>query len=402
MAKKYIVTQLNTNASTPYIFYGIHDGRQFEELHVCAGEEESVLGNIYIGKVRDVVPSIQAAFVEFQPGRMGYYSLEDNTAHFFLNRKNTEAVRPGDELIVQVSKDALKTKDAVLTSKINISGRYVAITRNKTGIGLSSKITDEVCRESLRETLAPFCSDEYGIVVRTNAGNVDHPKVAAELASLLERWENIYKRALSRTPFTVLYQKQPMYLERMRGLYQNEIDEFVTDIPDVYEEWVNNSDSHVPEKLCRLYQDELLSLAKLYSVPDTIAQLLKKKVWLKCGGYLVIEPTEAMVVIDVNSGKFSKGKNLEQTIYKVNLEAATEIARQIRLRNLSGILLIDFINMHEKENERMVIQEFQRQIARDPVKTTVVDMTKLQLLEVTRKKELPPLHEVVRTFEEPV
>ncbi len=387
MSNKYIITKVDN-----YIFYGMHNGKSFYEVNVCSAENQSRLGNIYIGKVRDVVPSINAAFVEYSEGCIGYYSMESNKNHLFLNRKNSNKIAQGDEIIVQIAKDAIKTKDPVLSSEINLSGKYAAITVGKNGIGISSKINDLEVRDNLKNSLKPYSSDSYGIIVRTNAASANISEVCDELSDLVTKWEEMYQKAQTRTIFTKLFAKKAEYAERINGIYNGEIEELVTDDVEIFNEVSEMFSS------CRLYDDKLLPLNKLYNVSGTINELTSKKVWLKCGGYLIIEPTEAMTVIDVNTGKFSKGKNIASTILKVNIEAAEEIARQIRLRNISGIIIIDFINMDKDEDIKQVIDRFDSIVSRDPIKTTVVDMTKLNLLEVTRRKTKPPLHEIIKNI----
>ena len=291
---------------------------------------------------------------------------------------------------MQVEKDAIKTKDPVLTSNINLNGKYVAVNINKSGLGISSKIKDSDRRNELKEILKDYLSKEYSIIVRTNAENASGEDIITELNTLLNEWKDIYDKAFTRTAYTVLKKKEPEYISRVDGIYDGEIVEIVTDDKELYELISQKS------SLCRLYEDKLLPLDKLYSVSNCFENLLAKKVWLKCGGYLIIEQTEAMVVIDVNTGKYSKGKNTAEAVLKVNTEAAIEIAKQIRLRNLSGIIIIDFINMPNKEYEKQVVEEFEKIVSKDPVKTDIIGMTKLGLLEVTRKKVKASILEIFK------
>ena len=387
--KKYIITKFNNNGQD-MIFYGLHNGKEFYEINVCDLQSDSIIGNIYIGRVKDVVKNINCAFIEYEKGNVGYYSLDNNKSHIFLNKKNSDTLAQGDIVIVQVEKDAIKTKDPVLTSNINLNGKYVAVNINKSGLGISSKIKDNDRREAIKALLNEFISENYSIIVRTNAENANDKDIVDELQELLGEWNDIYNKALTRTAYTILKNTEPEYIKRIDGIYDGEIVEVVTDDKDIYEKLSRKS------SICRFYEDKLLPLDKLYSVSHCLDNILSKKIWLKCGGYLVIEQTEAMVVIDVNTGKFSKGKNLSQSVLKVNLEAAAEIAKQIRLRNLSGIIIIDFINMHDKEFENQVINEFEATVSKDPIKTDVIGMTRLGLLEVTRKKVKASMYEILK------
>ena len=203
MSGKYIISKLNIK-NKDFIFYGLHDGKKFYEVNFDDVSGTGILGNIYIGKVRDGVPGINAAFVEFQKNCIGYYSLENNKTHHFLNRKNSNTLAQGDEIIVQVNKDAVKSKDPVLTSAINLGGKFVALTIGKSGIGLSGKILSMERREELKNLLKPYESDNYGIIVRTNADTADSEEIIDELNSLLDKWRDIFEKAQTRTPLSAL------------------------------------------------------------------------------------------------------------------------------------------------------------------------------------------------------
>ena len=209
--------------------------------------------------------------------------------------------------------------------------------------------------------------------------------------------KQLIKESGSRTCYSCLYKTLPSYIAGIRDSYAGGLEEIVTDCPDLYgqlKEYLETSQAEDAGKL-KLYTDRLLSLGKLYSLDNALSKALDKRVWLKSGGYLVIEPTEAMVVIDVNTGKYEGKKKLEETVLKINLEAAAEIARQLRLRNLSGIIIVDFIDMEREEDRKALLAHLVEVVSRDPVKTTVVDMTALNLVELTRKKVRKPLHEQV-------
>ncbi len=205
------------------------------------------------------------------------------------------------------------------------------------------------------------------------------------------------KESSSRTCYSCLYKNLPAYITGIRDSYAGKLEEIITDCPDLYDqlkEYLENSQKEDAEKL-KLYTDDLLSLGKLYSLENALSKALDKRVWLKSGGYLVIEPTEAMVVIDVNTGKYEGKKKLEETVLKINLEAAAEIARQLRLRNLSGIIMVDFIDMNQEAHKEALMDALRAAVAKDPVKTVVVEMTRLNLVEITRKKLRRPLYEQV-------
>lgn len=356
-------------------------------------EETSILGNIYIGKVKTIVKNLNSAFVEFGDGMTGYYSMTDNPSPLFADGVS-RTMRQGDDIIVQVAKDAIKSKDPVLTSNLNFTGKYAVVTACKTVIGFSGKIADREWKENLRPVLEEMTGGMAGVIVRTNAyGRQD--ALLSEVTALMEQCRQVIASAAYRVSKSLLYEAEPEYLKSFRSCPAGILAEIVTDQPDVYQTFASYFARYEPQTACalRLYEDSMLSLGKLYSLETIMEHACQKRVWLKSGGYLVIEYTEAMVVIDVNTGKYSGKKNLTDTIRMINLEAAEEISRQLRLRNLSGIILVDFIDMKDDADKELLMETLRSCVKRDPVKTTVVDMTQLNLVELTRKKEKKPLWE---------
>lgn len=358
-------------------------------------EEDSILGNIYIGKVQSVVKNINAAFVDFCEGKTGYYSLAENPVSLSASGASGSVLRAGDEIIVQVAKDAIKTKDPVLTANLTFSGKYTVLTAGKPSIGFSAKISDKEWKARLKPQLEALTANEAGLIVRTNAYQAQPEAILAEAEALLGEYRALLQAARFRTCYSCLYQAQPGYMGSINSCPSHTLSEIITDDPTILETLSSLSRSGVldPDIAIRLYQDPLLPLSSLYALNTAIEQACQKRVWLKSGGYLIIEPTEAMVVIDVNTGKYSGRKNQEETIRKINLEAAKEICRQLRLRNLSGIIMIDFIDMKAQEDRQLLLDTMRSHARKDPVKTTVIDMTALNLMELTRKKGRRPLFE---------
>ncbi len=384
---KLVITRWNGRILTALLSEG-------KAVEIGLEADDSILGNIYIGKVKKMVRNLNAAFVDFAEGRTGYYSLTDNPLPLFADGHEGK-LKEGDEIIVQVAKDAVKTKDPVLTSNITFTGRYAVLTAGKKVIGFSGKINDRTFKERLRPQIAALIGESAGIIVRTNAYGMEEA-LFDEIRSLAGQYRELLKRASYRTCYSLLGRAEPEYLKTLKDRPAGTLEEIVTDLPEVYEEvasWLKEQEPCRPPKL-RMYQDPLVSLARLYSLNTAMDQALEKKVWLKSGGYLVIDITEAMVVIDVNTGKYAGKKKLEETVRLTNLEAAEEICRQLRLRNLSGIILVDFIDMYGgDEDKELLLEALRRHAARDTVPTTVVDMTALGLVEMTRKKQKRPLWE---------
>lgn len=371
------------------------------EIHCAPADEESagrhLLGNIYVGKVKNIVPNIGAAFVEIESGVNCYYDMKDAEHAVFTHKIGKKPLCIGDELVIQISKEAVKTKAPTVTGNISFTGRYAVLTHGNTRIGVSSKIPKKV-REEYKERLRQFQNDRFGIIVRTNAKDAPFQDVLDEISRLKAEYEKIMSAAPTRVCFSCLRSAPPSYISDLKNVYMEGMEEIIVGDPELYTRIQAFFAAEIPEKegLLRLYDDSAFPLGKLYSTQTAIEKALREKVWLRNGGYLVIQPTEALTVIDVNSGKSAgKGKN-EEGILKINLEAAREAARQIRLRNLSGIIIIDFINLESEENVGLLLKEFRMRLAGDPIQTTLVDITPLNLVEVTRKKVHRPLYEQIR------
>ena len=357
-------------------------------------EEEDLLGNIYIGQVKQLVKNIQAAFVALPGGLLCYLSLEDNPRILKSDGTYTGKLVQGDEIVVQFAKEAVKTKAPVVTARWNFTGEYAVLTVGKSGIGVSAKITDSVWAAAARVEFAAELSEEYGLILRTNAYTAEWPAIHEEIARLREQYESVKRKAVTRTCFSCLHRTPEPYISEILGLKEDGLEKIMTDDPALFSSMQETLTALSPDRAARLvlYRDDY-PMKKLFSLETELERALSRQVWLKSGGYLVIEPTEALTVIDVNTGKAGGRKNQQETFLKINLEAAGEAARQMRLRNLTGMILIDFINLHSEEARDRVYEELVKVCRKDPIKTTVVDRTRLELVEVTRKKIRRPLHE---------
>lgn len=371
------------------------------EIRLESDQEKSILGNIYTGQVENIASNIQAAFVQIEPGKRCYYPLaEAQRAVFSAGRKGNGPLRPGDELLVQVSRDAMKGKLPALTSNLNFTGRYLVLTTGDKKFGLSSKLAQED-RHRLSGWLkeeAERPDKEFGIIVRTNAADASKEEILKELEWLKGRYHKAVVQGRNRTCFSLVLETEPFYVAAVRDAYGRDLDEIITDVPEIREMilgYLEEISPELKEKL-RFYQDKLLPLYKLYRVETALDAIQKEKVWLNSGGFLVIQQTEAFVSIDVNSGKYTGKKKMEETFRKINLEAAVEISRQLRLRNLSGIILIDFINMENPDHREELFHVLQKLLRKDPIKSRAIDITPLHILEMTRKKVRRPVIEDIR------
>ena len=371
------------------------------EIRLESDQEKSILGNIYTGQVENIASNIQAAFVQIEPGKRCYYPLaEAQRAVFSAGRKGNGPLRPGDELLVQVSRDAMKGKLPALTSNLNFTGRYLVLTTGDKKFGLSSKLAQED-RHRLSGWLkeeAERPDKEFGIIVRTNAADASKEEILKELEWLKGRYHKAVVQGRNRTCFSLVLETEPFYVAAVRDAYGRDLDEIITDVPKIREMilgYLEEISPELKEKL-RFYQDKLLPLYKLYRVETALDAIQKEKVWLNSGGFLVIQQTEAFVSIDVNSGKYTGKKKMEETFRKINLEAAAEISRQLRLRNLSGIILIDFINMENPDHREELFHVLQKLLRKDPIKSRAIDITPVHILEMTRKKVRRPVIEDIR------
>lgn len=356
-------------------------------------ETKAVLGNIYIGKVQNIAANIGAAFIDIG-GINCYYDLSQVSRALFTNKIGKKPLCIGDELVVQISREAVKTKSPTVSSNLDFTGRYAVLTTGNTRIGVSAKFPRSL-RDLYKERLEAIKNDEYGIIVRTNAKDIEFDVVLQEIEALRKRYEHLKETARYRTCFSCLEAAPRMYLTELKNVYTDGLTEILVEDSELYTEVQEYFRTELPELSDKLrhYEDPMLSLGNLYSTRTVLDRALSERVWLKHGGYLIIQPTEALTVIDVNSGKCVSKKKTSEAYLQINQEAAVEIAKQLRLRNISGIIIVDFINMDDNEAMQQLLRDMRRELSKDPIQTTIVDVTALQLVELTRKKVRKPLHE---------
>ena len=356
------------------------------------------IGDIYIGKVKNIVENIQAAFIEVSPGIIGYYSLKNNTQHLFT-RPTQRKLSVGDEIVVQVERGSIKSKAPVLTSRIQIQGEHMVLLANYHFIGISKKIISATTKENLKKLAHKLLeSCEHGIIFRTEAQYASDEELINEFNKIIVYYNNIMSISSMRTCYSKLYGIQKNWLNYVHANNLQDL-RIITDIPNVYNDLIQQSQTFKENVVCELYSDSSYPLIKLKSLETQIDRAVSKNVWLRSGASLVIEPTEALTVIDVNTSKTEIRKKHEDTFLQINIEAVHEIFRQIRLRNLSGIIIIDFINMSDKKNEQILMQEIHNAAKEDPVQTNVIDITPLGLVEITRKRTYRPFFEQLRENE---
>ena len=369
---------------------------------------DSAIGAIYVGKIKNIAKNIDACFVEIGEGQICFLPMKKAVTPFLTNRVFDGRLLEGDELLVQVERDAQKSKQPSVTAHISLANDCFALILGAPRLGFSSKL-DRDTREDISKLFTEKALlvnghlvqaqneslPTVGAIARTRLGALtDKNEILESFLGLSDEFNKLLRTARTRSCYTCIQPAPLPWEAAIHSLaYPEEYREIVTDSPELYEELEAYCIRHLPDKELRLYQDKKLSLEKLYSLESRMDSALKPKVWLKSGGYLIIESTEALTVIDVNSGKNDGGRDAAETIRRLNLEAAEEIALQLRLRNLSGIIIVDFVNMKEEKSGIELLEHLRELVGHDHVKTTVVDITPLGLVEITRKKTAPPLAE---------
>ncbi len=388
---KLVITRKNG-----IICYGYFRDGNPVELYCEPEEEQSLVGNIYAARVERVAREINGAFLEIGEKQKCYFALSSLKTPVKLSPGHEEELRNGDVILIQITKDAVKTKLPVGDCNISIQGKYFVLTLAEKRFGISRKIKKATERDALLALMEEYQSEEYGIVARTNAAGTGEELLREELQSLGKRYQELMRRARVALPKTLLYREPPHYITLGKELPEKDLTEILTDCPDILEELsryyaVGRRET---EKIV-LYQDTY-SLYNLYRFSHFYEEAAGKNIWLKSGGSIVIEQTEAMTVIDVNTGSVLKKKRQSDSLFsQLNQEAAVEIARQLRLRNLSGMILIDFINMEKESQKEKLLQLLRQECGKDRIPCKVIDMTMLNLVEMTRCKRKRPLHEQI-------
>lgn len=398
-----------------HCFCAILEEDRLVQLEGFGDDETEELGNIYVGRVENIVKNINAAFISY--GKKGekkyayldlsvYENIKPEQGPVFTKHAGTPskhkteqsgvAIHMQDELIIQISKPAVKLKRATATCEFQLPGKFLVYFHGIPKIAVSSKIKDKQKRKEFTEMLQPYLTKTSGILVRTNAMDASGQEILSEAEFFKNQYEAILSEGIHQTSGTCLYREAPAYLRCLKNEKITDHTEILVEDEALYREAMDYVKKFLPEDVDKIhrYENPGISLFHLYGIRHKIEKAAVKHVWLKSGGFLVIEPTEALTVIDVNTGKAIDGKkSREDTFFLINLEAAKEIAYQLRVRNLSGIIIIDFIDMKDKDKTAQLIREFRQYIASDPVKCDFVGMTKLHLAEMTRQKTGKPLHE---------
>ena len=384
----------------------ILENGMLHELYIERSRSRGLVSNVYKGKVVRVLPGMEAAFVEIGLERAAFLHVSDMAGYKKQNGNDEtveqppqigELLREGQTLLVQVIKDPLGSKGARLTTNITIPSRYLVFMPNSENIGVSSRIEDEVERERLKSMLLSQEGLKKGVgyILRTAAEVATADSIARDINYLNRQWEHI-NAASDVQAGNVVHKDLPLYLRTLRDMVDDDLEKIRVDSRETYCAMLEFAGTYVPEVEEKIehYPGER-PIFDLHGVEDEIHKGLDRKVHLKSGGYLIIDQTEAMTTVDVNTGAYVGSRNLEETIFKTNLEAAQAVARQLRLRNLGGIIILDFIDMSEEEHKRQVIRALEKALDKDHARTHVCEVSSLGLVEMTRKRTRESLEHVL-------
>ncbi|WP_240374733.1 Rne/Rng family ribonuclease [Bacillus piscicola] len=364
------------------------------EIYLERPEDDRIAGSIYKGRVKDVIPGMEAAFIDIGREKNGFlhrdeiigYKNLDEAASIKEKRSISEFITEGQEIVVQVTKEEFGDKGARLTENVAIPGMYTVYMPEGSYIGVSKRIYSESMREKWRETAKSLLEDDEGIIIRTVCEQESVAAVKQDLAFLREDWAAALEKTKNERPPALMYQDGGIVERLLREYSLSEIERIVVDHrPDLLQiKRLLRFDEAALQKVAHHRGNENIFSSE--GIDKELDKALQPKVWLKSGGFLMIEHTEAMTVIDVNTGRFTGKGNLEETILKTNIEASLEIARQLRLRDISGIIVIDFIDMKKEESKRKLLSSFKQALGEDRTKTNVIGISPLGLVEMTRKK----------------
>jgi len=393
-----------------------------QEIYIERSQKLGLVGNIFKGTVSRVLPGMQAAFIDIGLQRTGFLHTSDIVTETDISSASEDEtsqqpaietlLREGQEILVQVVKDPLGSKGARLTTRLSIPLRYLVFVPDYKYIGISQRIEDEIERERLRNLILIYDAENIvlaangntnvtsmntmseqtqlskgGFIVRTAAEGIADDEIFRDIEFLHKLWDSVVVRSENTYPPGVVYEDLPLVMRTMRDLVHVDIERVRIDSKETYKRVMEFSKKFIPEFLDRIeYYKGEHPILDLYSVEDEIQKALGKKVQLKSGGHIIIDQTEAMTTIDVNTGAFVGRRNLEETIYKTNLESVQTIARQLRLRNLGGIIIIDFIDMQDAEHGRQVLRTLEKHLSKDNSKISMSELTSLGLVQLTRKR----------------
>ncbi|WP_189532147.1 ribonuclease G [Paludibacterium paludis] len=372
-----------------------------QELHIERAASRGIVGNIYLGRVKRVLPGMQSAFIEIGLERAAFLHIADvleQRQHPSEPQRIENMLFEGQTILVQVIKDPIGTKGARLSTQISLAGRFLVHLPQEEHIGISQKIENETERLSLKQRLEKLLppGEPHGYIIRTSAETASDAALAADILYLSKLWTDIRQKSVSLPAQSLLYEDLPLSVRVLRDMVSESTVNVIVDSTENYSRMVEFAEQYVTAAVNKIerYSGER-PLFELHGIEAEIDRALARRVNLKFGGYLIIDQTEAMTTIDVNTGGFVGNRNFDETIFKTNLEATHALARQLRLRNLGGIIIVDFIDMENEEHRQLVLNELAKSLARDRTRVTLNGFTSLGLVEITRKRTRESLAHVL-------
>lgn len=351
-------------------------------------------GNIYVGVVKDILPGMQSAFVDIGTEKNSFIHLKDILPQLDQKKGNTaereqdikKVIKQNDKLLVQVKKDSNAKKGARISTHISIPGRYSILMPNTEIITISQKIEDSKEKERLIQIAKEILPNNIGVVIRTSALKKNKEEIEKDIKILLEEWKRIQEKwGKCKTGPELVYQHLDTVEKLIIDLVDKKIDRIICNDETEYNKLIEKLSKYGIEKEIKIILNKEKNIMNIYEIDKQKEKRLSRKIWLNCGGFITIDPTEALTAIDVNTGKYMGKSSLEETVYKVNYEATIEIAKQLRLRDIGGIIIIDYIDMHKPENKQKIEQLLKKELKNDRAKTQVEGFTNLDLMELTRK-----------------
>ena len=346
-------------------------------------DKKDLEGNIYVGIIKDILIGMGAAFVDIGENRNAFIHLEEILGKGY-SKQDAKKVKVGMPILVQVKKDEINCKGARVVTNIQLPGRFCVFMPKEVFLTVSQKIEDSNEKDRLVSIVKKYLPENAGAIIRTSAINKNENEIKADIEKLISKWEKIKEKSNKKITNPILIHKSADVSEKMIiDMIDKDVNRIIVNSKEIYED-INKILSNMSNVNVKLELKEQ-NLLDMYDINKSIEESEKRKVWLKCGGFITIDKTEALTAIDVNSGKFVGKENLEKTVFRVNKDATIEIAKQIRLRDIGGIIIIDYIDMHDEEHKEEIIKILSENLKNDRAKTQIVGFTKLNLLEMTRK-----------------
>lgn len=367
------------------------------EKHEEHENHQRLEGNIYCGKVQNVISGMQSAFIDIGDKRNTFIRLKDllpkideskeNISEEIKNEDITDLVKQGQKILVQVKRDGTENKGARVSTHINLPGRFIAFMPNANFITVSHKIEDKNEKERLINIVKKFIPKDTGAIIRTAASGIDEKILIDDLQSLIKKWRDIEKKYIEHklNGPKLVYDNKALLRRTLIDVVDQNLSKVTVNDKETYKDVEDILKNMNMQEKVKLELKENENLLEFYSLEEQLEKTNSRKIWLKCGGFITIDRTEALTAVDVNTGKYVGNKSLEQTVFKVNKEASIEIAKQLRLRDIGGIIIIDFIDMSEEENRKEIINTLKNNLKKDRTKSQIFGFTKLNLLEMTRK-----------------